>query len=627
MKPTLTIPHGGGKRFGVESSEYKIIADWIASGAPPSAPNDPVIETIQVNPERALLKELGGNFQIVVKAHYSDGNSRDVTHQSKFSSTSEGVVSVDDHGRVTIEGHGEGAILVWYSSKVAFSRITVPYARILDPKVFEDAPINNIVDELVLKKLKELRIPPSRLCDDSTFIRRLYLDTLGVLPTQENLSRFLQDSVSKRRSRLVDRVLERPEYVDYWTYKWSDLFLVSSRKLETTAMWSYYSWIRNAVRQNRPWNEFIQDLITATGSNLENGAVNYWLIHQQPQEITENLSQAFLGISLTCARCHNHPLEKWTQNQYYGMANLVSRISLKSGPLAGEVSLVSRPMGNVNHPRLGKPMRPQPLEGSALKLDDPSDRRDHLAKWLVGSEPFARTLVNRVWAHFFGRGIVEPADDLRATNPASNEALLRKLTREFIDKGYDVKSLIRIILNSATYQLSSEARPENETDHQYFSHHMSRRLPAEVVLDAISQVTGIAEEFEGYPTGTRALQLPETQVESYFLDSFGRPPRISSGVEERKTIANVAQVLHLINGETLNRMLREEGGRIDELLTQGLSRRELVGKIYKIALTRRPSQKEIAALMSTLEAGQVSRDGIEDLFWAVLTSKEFLFTH
>ncbi|MCY3777108.1 MAG: DUF1549 domain-containing protein, partial [Candidatus Aminicenantes bacterium] len=615
LKPTLTLPHGGGKRFEVDSPEYRVIADWIAAGAPAPKPGDPVIENIEVDPEKIVLHTPGDTVRISVRARFSDGSVRDVTRQTKFSSTNEGVVEVGDRGLVTAKGHGEGAVSVWYSSKVAFSRVSVPHERQLGPEVFGQAPRNNWVDDLVLAKLSELRIPPSPLCDDNTFIRRVYLDTLGVLPGRQDLSRFLGDTRADRRARLIDSVLDRPEYVDYWAYKWSDLLLVSSRKLEKAAMWSYYAWIRNGVAENRPWDRFIEELVTATGSNLENGAVNYWLIHQQPQEITENLSQAFLGISLTCARCHNHPLEKWTQDQYYGMANLVSRVRLKNGQAAGEVTLVPRPVGEVSHPRLGRPMPPQPLDGEALELDDPADRRRHLARWLVGSEHFARSLVNRVWAHFFGRGVVDPEDDLRATNPASNEALLSALTRDFMDNGHDVKRLIRTILNSATYQLSSTGVPANRDDEEYFSHHRSRRLPAEVVLDAMSQVTGVPEEFKGYPLGTRALQLPETQVESYFLDSFGRPPRLTSGADERKGDANVAQVLHLINGGTLNRKLRAEGGAVDRLLELELPAPELVERVYESALSRRPSRPEVARLVSALDLEQASRAGVGDLFW------------
>jgi len=626
LKPTSTIPHGGGRRFRVGSPQYQIIADWIASGAPAPRSDDPVIETLRVIPDRVLVEKPGEELQLLVKARYSDGEERDVTRWTKFTSTNDGVATVDEAGSVTTRGHGEGAISIWYASKVAFSMVTVPYPRTLDSDAFEVLSSDGLIDRGIQGKLRQLKISPSSLCDDSTYIRRLYLDTLGVLPTVEELVLFLSDSRKDKRARLVEEVLKRPEYVDYWSYKWSDLLLVSSRKLQRSAMWSYYEWIRQSVRENKPWDVFISELVTASGNTLTNGAANYWVLHKQPIEISENISQAFLGISLTCARCHNHPLEKWTQNQYYGMANLVSRVGVKTGNLPGEFTVISRHMGDVNHPRLGTPMLPQPLDGEALSLGTSKDRRQHLAEWLTQNRHFARTVVNRVWDNFLGRGLVHPVDDLRATNPASNEELFTALTEDFVARGFDVKALIREIVNSAAYQLSAETNDSNADDDKYYSHHLSRRLPAEVVLDVISQVTGVPEEFEGYSLGTRAFQLPDTQIESYFLDSFGRPERLTGAANERKRSSNVAQALHLINGETLNRKLRRRGNEIGKLLEKQSSTRDLVRSAYRIALTREPTSAEIGSLQASL--GEVlDRQGVEDLFWAILTSKEFLFTH
>ena len=626
LKPTSTIPHGGGRRFRVGSPQYQIIADWIASGAPAPRSDDPVIETLRVIPDRVLVEKPGEELQLLVKARYSDGEERDVTRWTKFTSTNDGVATVDEAGSVTTRGHGEGAISIWYASKVAFSMVTVPYPRTLDSDAFEVLSSDGLIDRGIQGKLRQLKISPSSLCDDSTYIRRLYLDTLGVLPTVEELALFLSDSRKDKRARLVEEVLKRPEYVDYWSYKWSDLLLVSSRKLQRSAMWSYYEWIRQSVRENKPWDVFISELVTASGNTLTNGAANYWVLHKKPIEISENISQAFLGISLTCARCHNHPLEKWTQNQYYGMANLVSRVGVKTGNLPGEFTVISRHMGDVNHPRLGTPMLPQPLDGEALSLGTSKDRRQHLAEWLTQNRHFARTVVNRVWDNFLGRGLVHPVDDLRATNPASNEELFTALTEDFVARGFDVKALIREIVNSAAYQLSAETNDSNADDDKYYSHHLSRRLPAEVVLDVISQVTGVPEEFEGYSLGTRAFQLPDTQIESYFLDSFGRPERLTGAANERKRSSNVAQALHLINGETLNRKLRRRGNEIGKLLEKQSSTRELVRSAYRIALTREPTSAEIGRLQASL--GEVlDRQGVEDLFWAILTSKEFLFTH
>ena len=626
LKPTATIPHGGGRRFRVGSTQYQIIADWIASGAPPPQSDDPVIETLRVIPDRVLVEKPGEKLQLSVRARYSDGTERDVTQWTKFTATNDGVAAVDEGGSVTTRGHGEGAISVWYSSKVAFSMVSVPFPRELAVDAFEVLASDSFIDQRIREKLSQLRIIPSALCDDSTYIRRLYLDTLGVLPTVEELALFLSDSRKDKRSRLLEDLLKRPEYVDYWSYKWSDLLLVSSRKLQRSAMWSYYDWIRQSVQENKPWDVFINELVTASGNTLTNGAANYWVIHKKPIDVSENLSQAFLGISLTCARCHNHPLEKWTQNQYYGMANLVSRVSLKSGRLPGEFTVISRHTGDVNHPRLGRPMPPQPLDGEALSLETSKDRRQHMAEWLTQNRHFARTVVNRVWANFLGRGLVHPEDDLRATNPASNEELFNALTEDFVRRGYDLKALIREIVNSAAYQLSSDTNDANAEDDKYYSHHMSRRLPAEVVLDVISQVTGVPEEFEGYSPGTRALQLPDTQIESYFLDSFGRPERLTGAANERKRSSNVAQVLHLINGDTLNQKLRRSRNMIGGLLEKRLSTRELVQNAYRMALTRDPTPGEMDSLQASL-GKNLDRQGVEDLFWAILTSKEFLFTH
>ena len=627
LKPTLTIPHGGGKRFEIGSQEYQILADWIASGTPPPSAADPVIEEITLTPSRVLLEKPGKQIQLSVKARYSDGSEKDVTRWVKFSSTNEGVATADQSGLVSTKDHGEAAISIWYSSKVAFARVTVPYPHHVDALTFQKAPRNNYIDNLVLRKLEELRIAPSLLSSDSEFIRRLFLDTLGILPTVDEIDRFLADKGKDRRERLIEEVVKRPEFVDYWSYKWSDVLLVSSRKLDRGAMHSYSNWIRSSVAENKPWDQLVYELVTATGSTLKNGAANYWVIHKEPIDTVENLSRAFLGISLTCARCHNHPLEKWTQDQYYGMANLVSRVSLKGGRLPGETTVISSHMGEINHPRRNRPMPPQPLEAKALPLNSFKDRRVHLAEWLTSPQNshFARTIVNRVWANFLGRGLVEPVDDLRATNPASNEELFAALTEDFVKHGFDIQYLIRTILNSATYQLSSTTNETNVHDGQYYSHYLIRRLPAEVILDVFSQVTGVAEEFEGYPSGVRAMQLPDPTIKSYFLESFGRPPRITGGANERMNESNVAQVLHLVNGETLNEKLRQQGNAIDRLLEESLSTERLLERIYKLSLSRAPTSKELAQLVPAI--GDADRTTVEDLLWAILTSKEFLFKH
>ena len=628
LKPTGLMPHGGGKRFDIGSRDYEIVSDWIAAGAPGPAAADPRILSIEVLPARNLKEKAGERFSLKVLAAYSDETRKDVSQWAKYETTDGGIATVDEKGEVTTRGPGEAAISVWYSSTVSFARVTVPFDHEIGPEVFSSLPRANYIDDLVREKLQALRIEPSRQCSDSVFIRRIYLDTLGILPEPRELERFLVDPSPDKRDTLIEVILDRPEFVDYLTYRWSDLLLVSSEKLNQAAVRAYYSWIRESVRENQPWDRLVYELLTARGNTLVNGAANYWVIHQNPIDISENLSLTFLGISMTCARCHNHPLEKWTQDQYYGFANLVSRVSLKDGTAPGEIDVISAHMGNISHPRLGRPLPPQPLDGTALDPSSTIDRREHLAKWLVSEDNpyFARTVVNRIWAAFMGRGLVEPVDDLRATNPSTNEELFTALTRDFVNHGFDVKHLIRRILRSVSYQLSSETTSSNQSDQKYYSHRLIRRLPAEVILDIICQVTGVPETFAGFPEGTRALQLPDSKIRSYFLDSFGRPPRNTPNSSERTTASTVAQVLHLINGETLNRKLNTEGKVIDQLLTESETTPELIRHLYRIALTRDPSGPDVRRLVEFL-GPDPDRERVNDFVWAVLTSKEFLFTH
>jgi hypothetical protein len=626
LKPTLTIAHGGGRRFGVGSPEYLTIADWIASGAPPPSPTDPVVKEIAVTPPW-LLGKPDAQVQLSVNARYSDGTQRDVTRWAKFSSTNESVVLVDDEGVVKTRGPGEATISIWYSSRVSSARVTIPFPPLLDASVFRKARRNNFIDDYILNKLEELQIAPSVPCGDGEFLRRVYLDMLGILPSAQEVDSFLQSQRADKREALTEELLQRPEFVDYWSYKWSDLLLVSSRKLPRGAMWSYYKWIRTSVAANKSWDRFARELVTATGGTLENGAASFYVIHKDPIDITETLSQAFLGMSLTCARCHNHPMEKWTQDDYYGMANLFSRVSLKSTTEPADVMVAPSPMGEILHPRRGTPLPPRPLDGDSFSLESPNDRRAHFAEWLTSPRNpyFARAIVNRVWANFMGRGLVEPVDDLRATNPPSNIELLAALTGDFVKHGFDVKHLIQTIVNSATYQLSARTNETNAKDERYYSHYLVRRLPAEVILDAISQVTEVPQEFEGYPLGTRSLQLPDSQVDSYFLSSFGRPQRILTCECERQEYSNVTQALHLINGSTLDGKLRSKGNIVDQLLEERLSTEEMIMQVYKLALNRAPTTQDLANLVTAVDPAE--RQSVEDFLWAVLSSKEFLFNH
>jgi hypothetical protein len=633
LKPTFAIGHGGGKRFATGSLEYQILAGWIAAGAPPPAESDARVTGLTVYPASAALKP-GGEQQVLVIAKYSDGHTEDATRWAKYSSSDEGVATVDDNigssGRVIMRGSGESAITVWYQSQVAFARMSVPYPARIAAAIFEKAPRNNFIDGLVLEKLKTLHIPPSQPAGDAEFLRRVYLDAAGILPTPDEAERFVADTNSAKRENTIEALLARSEFVDYWAYKWSDLLLASGKKLSGNALWAYSNWIHQSVAANKPWDRFVHELLTGTGSTFDNGALNYFVLHREPTELSENFAKTFLGLSITCAHCHNHPLEKWTQNDYYQLANLFARVSTKSGTRGGESIVLNAVAGEVSHPRLGHPLAPRPLDGAALPADSTIDRREYLARWVTapGNPYFARAIVNRVWENFMGRGLVDPVDDLRATNPASNEELLTALTRDFRDHSYDVRRLIVTIANSAAYQASSITTAANAMDDRYYSHYLPRRLPAEVLLDAYSQVTGVPENFDGFPAGTRALQLPDTTTVSYFLTAFGRPERVVAAHSERQQDSSMTQALHEMNGVTLNRKLATPASRIGLMVFAGLSDVEVLDHLYLAAFSRRPTAAERELLWKQLDVRRDQRrQALDDMAWALLTSKEFMFNH
>ena len=639
LKPSLSVPHGGGKRFEVHSLEYRVIAEWIAAGAAAPSDSDPRVTGLEVYPASAILQP-GAEQQLVVRARYSDGRVRDVTRWVKFGSSDEGVATVDDTGLVKMTGHGEAAITLYYSSKVLYSRLAVPFANQVDPALYTRFQRNNFIDDHIVAKLKALNIAPSGPASDATFIRRAYLDAVGILPTPEEVEQYLAERSPDKRKRLIDELLEREEFVDYWAYKWSDLLLVSSRKLRPNATRAYYNWIRESVRQDKPWDRFVYELLTSSGNSREIGALNYFVLHKDPIQLTENVTQAFLGQRLTCARCHNHPLEKWTQTQYYQMANLFARVGLKNGAEPGDTVVYAKTTGDINHPRLLRPLPPTPLDGQPMPLDSTADRRVHFARWLTSPDNiyFARALVNRVWGNFMGRGFTEPVDDVRATNPASNEELFAALTKDFSTNGFDVKRLIRLIMNSGAYQLSSEANATNQNDNQYYSSYIVKRLPAEVLLDAMSQVTGVPTRFGGYPAGTRALQLPDTQVQSQFLASFGRPARQICDAVERSSAPSIAQALHIINGDTLNRKLSDPNGYAALALRLGLSDARILDHLFLAAYARYPAEAEKLPMLESLRKARLAsgsaeaqrearQKALEDMMWAMLTSKEFLFNY
>jgi hypothetical protein len=638
LKPTGALEHGGGVRFAVDSPEYRVLASWIAAGTPPPRGDEARVVGLKVFPDTVTLAP-GRAQQTVVQAVFSDGRVDDVTRWAKYASTDDTVARVDDAGRVKVEGHGEAAITVWYASLVQRLTVTSPYETPVDPAVFARAPRNNPIDARNLAKLEALRIPPSPDAGDAAFLRRAYLDATGTLPPAAEVDAFLADRDPQKRARLVDRLLASSEYVDYWAYKWSDLFLVSTNRLPAPAMWSFYRFVRRSVAENMPWDRFARAIVTARGSNLDNGAASYFVLHRDPIDLTESSSMAFLGLSLTCARCHNHPMEKWTQDQYYGVASLFSRVQLKDGATVGEVIVVPSHEGETRHPRKGVAMPPQPLDAKALASDWRGDRREAFADWLARPDNpyFARAIVNRVWRNFFGRGLIEPEDDLRATNPASDEPLLDWLVADFRAHGHDVKHLVRTIMTSAAYARSSTPLPGNAGDAKFLSHYQVKRLPAEVLLDAIARVTEVPTSFPGYPAGWRSLQLPDTKVPSTFLTAFGRPERLNTCSCERSAEPSMTQALHLANGGTINDKLRDRKSAVARLIDAKASNDQIVDGLFLAALSRRPTGAEREKITRILaeatggltgaKAAEARRQAIEDLYWATLTGNEFLFNH
>ncbi|HEV2445078.1 MAG TPA: DUF1549 domain-containing protein, partial [Candidatus Sulfopaludibacter sp.] len=403
LKPTFTIPHGGGKRFAKDSLEYRIIEEWIAAGAPPPTDRDPSVSSLEVFPAQAVLAP-GAEQQLVIRATYSDGHAEDVTRWVRFASANEGVASVDNWGLVKMNGAGEAATTTTFAGRVLNARLTVPFPNQVSAATYDAFPRRNFIDDLAVAKWKSLNLAPSKVADDSTFLRRAYLDAAGILPTSEEVETFLADAAANKREKVIDRLLARDEFVDYWAYKWSDLLLVSSRRLNSTAMWAFYDWIRQSVKDNKPWNQFAREIFLSSGSTRQNGALNYFVLHKDPIDISENATLAFLGQRIMCARCHNHPLEKWTQTQYYQMANLFARVGVKNGTMGDDI-VFAKATGDILHPRLARPLPPTPLDGKSLPLDAPEDRRIAFANWLTSPDNpmFARTLVNRVWANFMGR--------------------------------------------------------------------------------------------------------------------------------------------------------------------------------------------------------------------------------
>lgn len=670
LKGTAQLPHGGGKRLERGSLPYRRLVRWLSEGAAFGTGSAQPPAKLVVEPEQQVLYPRGTQ-QLRVTAIDAQGNRRCVTTEAEYSSNAGVIADVDADGLVQASAiPGEAAILVRYMGNVAVCRVTLPRAGINFPR----PPEANLIDRLVWDKLQRLGIPPSPACDDATFLRRAYLDVIGTLPTAAEARAFLaecRDEVSGRsgvkalgkstgstaapkartaglpatpqrpnaptppqpafaaRARLVEQLLNRPEYAEYWTMRWADILRVDKDAITPQGAVAMTRWLRRQFAENRPYDQFVREILTARGDTAAEGPASFYKVLDKPDVASRSVSQVFLGTRIECAQCHHHPAERWSQDDYYALAGFFTGLDRKRLPGGGE-ALVLQTGTELKHPRTNKPVPVHALGAPAAEFSQVADRRAPLADWMLAPENpfFAKTIVNRLWAHYFGRGLVEPIDDLRATNPATNEPLLNALAQHLRDLKYDLKAFTRTLLASRVYQLSSAPLPLNRTDEQNFSHAMEKSLPAEVLLDAISQVTGVPEKFNGWPEGYRAIQVWDNRMPSYFFRIFGRPVRASVCECERSSEPSIAQALHLMNAPEIAEKLQARTGTARRLADSALAPKELVDELYLMTLSRFPTEPERATLLAFFQGPAAGRrEAVEDALWSLLNTKEFTFNH
>jgi hypothetical protein len=625
-KASGQVAHGGGLRVPAGSRDYETLRAWIAAGTPFGSANEPGVERIRVEPRERVMSERGRQ-QLRVIARYTDGREIDVTGHAKFQSNNDGIAIVQANGLVLAGEHpGEAAVMASFLNAVDTFLVVLPRAERIEK--YPELPENNFIDRLVFLKLRKLNVLPSELADDAEYLRRVYLDVIGTLPTAAEARRFLDDKRPDRRARLVDELLQRPEFADYWALQWADLLRVDRAALGPKRAYAYYKWVRDGVAADKPLDRFARELVTAEGPLAEVGPANFYKVMAKPGEAASTLAQVFLGVRIACAECHHHPFDRWSQTDYYGMQAYFAGVGVKNTP-RGE-ALSGEGVASAKHPRTGEVVYAHSLGEKMPASLAPGDRREELAEWLTRPENpwFARNLANRVWAHFLGRGLIDPVDDVRATNPPSNPELLDALARNLVENKYDLKTLIRTITASRVYQLSSKPNDTNERDEQNYSRARFKRIGAEVLLDMVCQTTGVRERFEGVPPETRAIQLWDSKVPHYFLKVFGRPERISACECERNHEPSVAQVLHLLNAPEIQAKLSHDGGYVAKLVKREKEDGPLVEELYLTFCSRRPTEKERQAALAYLqEHKEKRREAVEDLAWGMLNTLEFVFNH
>jgi hypothetical protein len=631
-KPSQEVAHGGGRRFAKDSDYYKTIFNWIAQGNPYGDPATDTVVELRAEPNEVFMTKPGGTAPFKVVARYQDDELRDVTREAVVESNVPDVASVEpEKSLIRGERVGEATLLVRYQGKFGAIPVTV-----LNPRpgfVWKALPQHNYIDRLVDAKLERLKIQPSDATDDATFLRRVSLDLTGRLPSPVAVRAFLADPGPSRskRSKMIDKLIASPEYVDHWTVKWGDLLQSSRKYLGEKGAYEFHQWIRDAIATNRPYDALVRELLTARGSSYDNPAANYFRVTRDAKPAMEKTTQVFLGVRMVCAQCHDHPFERWTQNQYYQMSAFFSAVGIRAGFEVGEeIVFDQRADYEMKHPKDGRVVKPRfMLSSDAAAVPDGPERREALAGWLTSRDNpyFTKAITNRMWSYFVGKGIIDPVDDIRASNPPSNPALLEALTKDFVAHGFDLRYLMRTIVNSRTYQASIVTNEWNANDRDNFSHAIPRRLAAEELMDAVSSAAGARPRFPDVPEDTAASQLVDPHIgKEGFLDVFGRPARESSCECERRSDFSLPQALNLVNGRTISDAVADPKGRVAALILSGTHDEAMVDELYLAALSRPPTPEERQRGFRYLSAGaKASR--AQDLLWALLNSKAFLYIY
>jgi len=631
-KPSQEVAHGGGRRFAKDSDYYKTIYNWIAQGVPFGDPAQETVVELRAEPKEIFMTKPGETASLAVVVRYQDGQTRDVTRETTIESNVPDVASVEsDKAVIHGERVGEATLLVRYQGRFGAIPVTV-----LNPKpgfVWKPLPQHNYVDRLVDAKLQRLKLQPSPPTDDVTLLRRLSLDLTGRLPSPESVRAYLDDPTPARvkRTKMIDQLIASPEYVDHWTVKWGDLLQSSRKYLGEKGAYEFQQWIRDAIASNRPYDRLVRELLTARGSSYDNPAANYFRVTREAKPAMEKTTQVFLGVRMVCAQCHDHPFERWTQNQYYQMSAFFSAVGIRAGYEVGEeIVFDQRSDYEMKHPKDGRVMKPEfMLASSAAPVPDGPERRDALAEWLTSRDNpfFAKAIANRMWSYFLGKGIIDPVDDIRASNPPSNPALLDALTKDFLAHDFDLRHLMRTIVGSRAYQASIVTNEWNATDRDNFSHAVPRRLAAEELMDAVSSATGARAHFPDVPEDTAASQLVDPHIgKEGFLDVFGRPPRESSCECERRSDFSLPQALNLVNGKTISDAVADPKGRVAALVLSGKGDEAIVDELYLAALGRLPTREEQLRGVTYLSNG-TKGSRAQDLLWALLNSKAFLYIY